>query len=577
MTRVRLLARVFFSRFFESELMPPGLPQVQLVVGVMVLLAAPGLLLPFKLAVKYGQIGETAGLSHVILTDRLTFITLTMNALGLVALATWDGVFPDRRDARILGALPVRGGTQIVARLVALAALAGIFLAGVNVVPTLVYAPLASSFGGAANVFASIVAHLAANATAGLFVFTLLIALQGVALNIFGRRAAQRVAVAMQVLFVGALLQLVFFMDRVGATIPRDFTALAAQPWLRWLPSLWFVGLYDFLAGRGAPGAGAMAAVAIGAAATSTLVAVGIFTSTHGRLLRLAIEGRDTAGPRSRLLASIADRVTAAICPAPVARAAFEFTLRSLARSRSHRLMLSIYVGLAGALVASGLVPVFLVRGATAFAAPGVETLSPPLVLGFWTIVGLRAAIAIPIEPKANWIVRLNEPGDRVTTLHGVRVAFIAIAVTPMTIVAATSAGILWGGWPALVHATVCAVMGLLLVEIVLLRFVKVPFTCPYVPGRSRLRTLWPLYLTGFTTYAYSVARSELVLMDSPRMFGLFVALVAASTGLLALYRRLYTRGQPGWAFDDRDPEEIFQGFQLSEGMAARDRAAPPL
>ena len=61
---------------------------------------------------------------------RLIFITLTMTALGLVALVIWEGVFPDRRDARILGSLPLRSRTLIAARLGALGALAGIFIVG---------------------------------------------------------------------------------------------------------------------------------------------------------------------------------------------------------------------------------------------------------------------------------------------------------------------------------------------------------------------------------------------------------------------------------------------------------------
>ena len=39
MHQTRLLARAFFSRLFESELMPDGMPQVQLVIWGMLLAA----------------------------------------------------------------------------------------------------------------------------------------------------------------------------------------------------------------------------------------------------------------------------------------------------------------------------------------------------------------------------------------------------------------------------------------------------------------------------------------------------------------------------------------------------------
>ena len=41
MHQTRLLARAFFTRLFESDLMPDGLPQVQLVIWGMLLAATP--------------------------------------------------------------------------------------------------------------------------------------------------------------------------------------------------------------------------------------------------------------------------------------------------------------------------------------------------------------------------------------------------------------------------------------------------------------------------------------------------------------------------------------------------------
>ena len=48
-----ILARTFFSRMFESDLMPPGLPQVQLLISLFAFFAAPSLILPLVLAKQY--------------------------------------------------------------------------------------------------------------------------------------------------------------------------------------------------------------------------------------------------------------------------------------------------------------------------------------------------------------------------------------------------------------------------------------------------------------------------------------------------------------------------------------------
>ena len=153
LTRTLLLARTFFARFFESDLLPPGMPQAQVVIWSLAFLAAPGLILPVKFAA--GQPRAAArvlqSIVHALLVFRLFFITLTMTAIGFVALMIWDGIFPDRRDARILTPLPVPGSVLIGARLLALGALCGIFVVGINALPTVFYAPMIVAFGGAAN------------------------------------------------------------------------------------------------------------------------------------------------------------------------------------------------------------------------------------------------------------------------------------------------------------------------------------------------------------------------------------------------------------------------------------------
>ena len=119
----------------------------------------------------------------------------------------------------------------------------------------------------------------------------------------------------------------------------------------------------------------------------------------------------------------------------------FEFTLQSLASSRSHRLLMAIYVGVACALVASAVVPIAIRDGLAGFATPGIELLSAPLVIGFFSLVGMRVAIAIPIEPKANWLFRLCEPSDRAAAMDGVRAAMLLVGVVPTALLALATAG----------------------------------------------------------------------------------------------------------------------------------------
>jgi hypothetical protein len=569
--QVRLLARTFFARFFESELMPPGMPQAQLVIGSLVALAAPGLLLPTRFGAKYVALAtrDPQALPHALLVDRLLFITLTMTAMGLVALVIWEGVFPDRRDGRILGVLPVPGRVLILSRLLALAALAGVFSLGVNAIPTVMYGPLISAYGGASNAPLGLVSHFVATACAGAFVFFLLIALQGVLLNAAGRRAAERLSVVLQALFVIVLLQMIFFLPRMGSFVHTDLRT-ATDSYLAVVPSIWFLALYDVLGGRPSPGSAWLATIAILATAGAVSAAVGLLVATHRRLMRRAIEGRDSGSGRAgRLVAPLLRRVSDLPWRHHVERATFEFTLRTLVRSRTHGMLMALYVGVAMALVVSGLIPVMLRLGIAGFAKPDAGLLSGPLVLAFLTLVGLRVAAGIPVEPKANWVVRLLEPADRVAVSNGARNAFLVAGAVPPTLLAAVGAALLWGPWIAIVHGIVCAVMTWLLAEVVLIGFDKVPFTSTYYPGRARLRTRWPLYLIAFTNFCFTTASLELVLLASGAYLAWFVAVGMAGIGVAWAVRAHRAREAPGLTFEEQDPDAMFQGFQLSEGLAA--------
>jgi hypothetical protein len=541
------------------------MPQAQVVIWSLAFLATPGLLLPIKFAGGELRAGkDPASIAHALLIFRLFFLTLTMTSIGIVALVIWDGIFPDRRDARILTPLPVPGHVLIGARLVALAALCGIFVAGINAVPTVFYAPMIAAFGGAANQVQGILAFAIANGLAGLFVFTALISLQGVALNLGGKKATDRVSLLLQMVFVAALLQMVFFMTRVGDKLPADLNS----GWLRALPTVWFLGLYDVIGGRPAAGAPMLAAAALLATATTVGGAILLFVATHARLTRRALESRETASPGRTTARAIAS-VTRSLCRHPVAQGVFEFTLQSLARSRSHRLLMAIYVGVALALVASAIGPFAIRDGLTAFATPSIEMLSAPFVISFFSLVGMRVAISIPIEPKANWLFRLYEPSDRAAAMDGVRAAMLLVGVVPAAAVALVTAGALWGIWPAIVHTFVCALMGCLLVEILMIRLAKLPFTCTYFPGSSRVGTLWPLYLNGFIAYSYAIAAWEGRFFSRPRALVIFTIVVGLAITLLGYRRRRYLAELSEFSYHGEDPTAIFEGFHLSEGFAA--------
>jgi hypothetical protein len=558
--------------------MPPGLPQVQLVIWSAVLVATPALTLPGVYANKYAGLWFAPGtLGPAIATDRLVLITLAMIVAGLVAIVAWENAIPDRRDGRILGVLPVANRVFVTARLIALAQLFLLFFATLGMLPSFFFSGLAAAYGEPGGFVGLSIAHLVAALSGSVTAFCAVIALQCIVIRLLGHAMAQRAAMVIQVAFAIALVQMIVTLPSLGQTM-KDGN-LGAD-WLSsstaaMLPSVWFLGLFEVLTGFGGRNAFPLAGLAIAATALSITSAVALYAAGYGAMAARALEtsapdrrwwrGRR---PAWRSLHPVAGRRA-------VSAAVRQFTVRTLSRSRQHRTLLALYMGLGLALVVSSILPLALQRGAAGFARPGVAILAAPLVMMFVALVGMRVAFAIPVEIKANWVVKLREPGDANAAIDGVFTAMARWAVAPFVVLAGVSSGVLWGVAVAGQHLIVTSLLGWLLAELLVVRLCKIPFTCTYLPGRSEVKTLWPVYFTAFTTFTYSMAGLELQMLRRPRVLVGFIVVSAAAAFAARLLRRRWLAAEPGLRFAEEEPGALFEGFHLSEGLAARERPGP--
>jgi hypothetical protein len=346
------------------------------------------------------------------------------------------------------------------------------------------------------------------------------------------------------------------------------------------LPSVWFLGVYEVLSGFGGRAAYRLAAVGGLAACGSLGGAIVLYAASYQRLTVMALETPEGERP-GWIGAQIAQRLARMTAAAPawirgshVERAVCAFTLTTLLRSRQHRMLLSLYAAVALALIVAVALPFVLRRGPAVFTRPRAELLSAPLVLMFFLLAGMRGLFAIPVERKANWAVRLREPADRFAAVNGVRRAMLALVVLPVTGLGAAGAFTLWGARVGLKHGLFCALLGVWLTELLLAGLCKIPFTCTYFPGKARLRTLWPLYLMAFTTYAYTFASLEAeVLLRFPRAFVIFAIIATIAVAALTAWRARSLAARPGLLFEEEDSDAVFSGFSLSEGHAAN---SPP-
>jgi hypothetical protein len=546
---------------FESDLMPQGLPQVQLVITVIAFLAAPALLLPLLLAKKYVWLASSPDLMRAtIAQDRTLALLLVMLATTMITMVLWEGIFPDRRDSRNLGVLPIAARRFVVARLSAVVALFALVFLGGTALESVSFALVQATFSDEAPGPLVVVANFISMGGAAAVVFFGILVVQCAVLSVAGPDLAHRIAVVVQVSAVVLVLQMPLLLPG------RDLyvvAAGAAPPWTQttaaWaLPPLWFLSLYELIATGDYDATRRTAFLTAAAVVVLPLAALAFYAASYRRLTRLAIEGRPSSGRRPRLgVRRLQALVVRAFARVPARAAVCAFTLRTLARSRQHRMLMAIWIGLAAAFIISGALPLLVRDGWAAFDHPRAAILVAPLILAALTQAGMRTLFGIPTEIKANWIFRLAEPKHLADAVAGAAASLAVAGVLPPVLLALASAWWLWGWDIALRHALFCGVLGMLLVQGLTRSIDKIPFTCTYLPGKGNFTKLWPAYLTAFSLYTYSMSSLEVHLLQWPVSYAVVTSVLAIAALLLGWTRQRHAQQLVSLRFEEEPADAL--------------------
>jgi hypothetical protein len=120
----------------------------------------------------------------------------------------------------------------------------------------------------------------------------------------------------------------------------------------------------------------------------------------------------------------------------------------------------------------------------------------------------------------------------------------------------------LWGVEASLLHLMFVFTLAGILVEIVLLNFRKVPFTCSYFPGKANLKLYWFPYVASFSLYVYGMASIERKMLEYPGRFVIFYAAAVAVLCYLNLRRRQLPPSERVIIFEDQ-PEPTVRTLNL--------------
>src|SRR3954447_7591343 len=177
--RERLLTRHFLQRFLENDLLSPDADRHDAIAMVCGGLLTLGLFLSVLMSLKFVFMpfqspGRTALLA---VGDRLTFIAISMIAMALVAVMTWDALSLDPRDTVILGPLPIERGVIVRSKVRANGILAGGFALAISSLSSLFHPVLMAAKLpiGLIQAFTLIVIHLTVTVAAGLCAFSFIV------------------------------------------------------------------------------------------------------------------------------------------------------------------------------------------------------------------------------------------------------------------------------------------------------------------------------------------------------------------------------------------------------------------
>jgi hypothetical protein len=570
----RVLYRDFLLRLVDLELLSAG-GDVQKLLGQFgAMLAAFGFtitIFTFPALARSGLPFDK--LIGPVRVEQEFLIATTMAIAGLFSVLAWNAVFPDRRDSLILGLLPVRIRTIFLAKVAAIGTALGVSIAAVNIFTGLCFPFLAiAPGGGMLGGLRSMAAYWVAMVAAGLFVCCGLLALQGLAAQLLSYRLLLRFS---------SFLQLSAFFVNLGVYFLKPTFTSAPGP-LHWLPSFWFCGLLQVLNGDSNPPFGTLASRALWSLLVVLSIAVATLALAYRRNIRRIIEQPDIApADRSRPATRIGSFLAAKLLARPLDRAVILFVARTIGRSRQHRLLLSAYAGI-GFAIALAYARDFL-YGSSSFepAYPDLHWnqvngpfLVGSLVLLFFAVIGARAAFAMPIALRANWIFRITAVHSPRAYSAAVRKSLFALTAIPIWILSGILFFVIWPARFAGQHVAVMLVTGFLMVEISLHRFRKIPFACSYLPGKAKIHTKLGTVGIGFLMATNLGVQIEYWAMHKGVRFAVLFAILLAFA--ISAWRRTaeFARSPANrLQFEDLPPAEVTALDLRSDDAWSREEA----
>ena len=548
------LRRHFFRRFFDSDLVASAGQWQVLAIGFFAIVVSLSIPLTQAYYHKYRMLLDLDSpepYRMAAIADHLFLICFAMNLTGLVTAVQWASLFPGLQDYLVMAGLPVRTRDIFAAKFTALITYIGIFVAGLCVPPALIlpWVMVGRYFQpGFRNGLAPLVPML----LAAFFTFFVLLAVQGILLNVVPPRLFPGVSLLAQCTLLVVQVCLVPFV----LSIPSLQQYMHLRPgYAFWMPPAWFLGLDQAILGNREPYVLALARLAVEASAIAFLGAVLAYLWSYRRqkvrLLETPAGTRHEFSRLRRWKEAWSDR----FLPDPPEHAVFGFTAATLTRSRLHRLVLAGFVAVAIALIVEDFVSLMASGSFRVFAvktfALRQAAVSAPLALSLFVLAGYRYLFRLPVELRANWVFRVHEGGNRPLLLRGMERFVFCLGVLPILVLTLPLEIRVFGVVTGVAAALLAFLPSLTMQEILLSGFEKIPFTSAYLPGKRPLIETVCIYGVAFGAYVGVLSGIIVFCLQQ----GAFFLIVLGS--LLAIWARVRKNRLEYWRVGILEFEEL--------------------
>lgn len=499
-----------------------------------------------------------AALMGLTLHTEQSLLAGTMLIAGLIAVVTWDNIFPDRRDAMVLGPLPVRPRTILAAKLAAAGTLLAVGVLALNFGMGAIL-PLVTGPGWRfLLVFAAFWLTLAG---AAVFVYGAVLTVQGFAAALLPRGWFLRFSAILQLAAFALFLAAWLFQPMAGS--PGEMAAAQQRGILTRWPMFWFLGLFGRLSGL-FPWLPEELARRAWLALAAVIAGAGISLALcYLRTMRKTVEEPDLM-PRRGTRRGVRLRGD------PLRTAVVQFAVRSLMRSRQHRVVYAFFLAVAFAIAVGTLSQVA--------AAGHAQPLTPGFLMGTLmmlclAVFGLRSIFSLPVSLRANWILQVTQLRPAEQYIAAVRSAMLTMAAIPVWLTAAVLVLCRRPWHQGAEHLVVLGLAASIMTDASLIGVSKIPFACSWLPGKSNVQYLFWGWAAGFTPLAMSFSIYERGVLERPAAWAeLVLALALIATGVWLLNRH---RARTAVLYYEELEPEVITTLGIAAWQPREDAATP--